>query len=138
MKLAPDFFGLFAATAPLLDADPSLYCVSSWNDHGQKQFVTDSTRLLRSDFFPGLGWMLTREIWQDIRRAQAQTVLAVMHGALLALLELGPVWEGVAPAGKLRICLGLGEGGVGDLAVLIKAEAALQGEGKLAWPLESC
>lgn len=35
MQLSPDFFSYFEATAPLLDADPSLFCVSSWNDHGQ-------------------------------------------------------------------------------------------------------
>ena len=69
MKLAPDFFSLFNATAPLLDADPSLFCVSSWNDHGQARFVRDPLRLLRSDFFPGLGWMLTRAVWDDIKCA---------------------------------------------------------------------
>ena len=47
--------------------DPSLWCVSSWNDHGQKSFVSDPTRLLRSDFFPGLGWMLRRDIWDSIK-----------------------------------------------------------------------
>ena len=31
MVLSPDFLTLFEATAPLLDADPSLYCVSSWS-----------------------------------------------------------------------------------------------------------
>ena len=51
MKLAPDFFSFFNATAPLLDRDPSLFCVSSWNDHGQAQFVRDPARLVRSDFF---------------------------------------------------------------------------------------
>ena len=35
MQLSPDFLSYFEATAPLLDADPSLFCVSSWNDHGQ-------------------------------------------------------------------------------------------------------
>jgi alpha-1,3-mannosyl-glycoprotein beta-1,2-N-acetylglucosaminyltransferase len=35
MQLAPDFFAFFAALAPVLDRDPTLYCVSSWNDHGQ-------------------------------------------------------------------------------------------------------
>ncbi len=35
MELALDFFSYFEATAAVLDADPSLYCVSSWNDHGQ-------------------------------------------------------------------------------------------------------
>jgi hypothetical protein len=34
MDLAPDFFSYFEATAPLLDADDNLLCVSSWNDHG--------------------------------------------------------------------------------------------------------
>jgi alpha-1,3-mannosyl-glycoprotein beta-1,2-N-acetylglucosaminyltransferase len=47
--------------------DPSLWCVSSWNDHGQKPFVSDPTRLLRSDFFPGLGWMLRRDTWNSIK-----------------------------------------------------------------------
>ena len=35
MALAPDFFSYFEALAPVLDRDPTLYCVSSWNDHGQ-------------------------------------------------------------------------------------------------------
>ena len=35
MTLAPDFFSYFDAALPLLDADPSLWCISSWNDHGQ-------------------------------------------------------------------------------------------------------
>ena len=54
MELAPDFFPYFAAGAGLLDSDPSLYTISAWNDHGQKRFVRDSTRLYRSDFFPGV------------------------------------------------------------------------------------
>ncbi len=35
MELAPDFFSYFEALHPLLDTDPSLMCISSWNDHGQ-------------------------------------------------------------------------------------------------------
>lgn len=35
MELAPDFFSYFQALAPLLDRDPKLMCISSWNDHGQ-------------------------------------------------------------------------------------------------------
>lgn len=35
MLLAPDFFPYFLGLGRLMDADPSLYCVSSWNDHGQ-------------------------------------------------------------------------------------------------------
>ena len=69
MELAPDFFGYFAATAPLLDADDSLLCVSSWNDHGQAALVQDARLLARTDFFPGLGWMLTARLWQELRCA---------------------------------------------------------------------
>ncbi|KAL3158246.1 hypothetical protein ABBQ38_010498 [Trebouxia sp. C0009 RCD-2024] len=67
MKLAVDFFPYFEMGAKLLDRDPSLYCISSWNDHGQAQFVQNSTRLERSDFFPGLGWMLTNSLWQSLK-----------------------------------------------------------------------
>ncbi|KAK3287077.1 hypothetical protein CYMTET_5397 [Cymbomonas tetramitiformis] len=67
MELAVDFFQYFEATAPLLTSDPSLLCVSSWNDNGQEQFVNSATALFRSDFFPGLGWMLTRDTWMGLR-----------------------------------------------------------------------
>ena len=67
MRLAVDFFSYFEAGAVLLDKEPSLYCVSSWNDHGQKQFVQHPLRLERSDFFPGLGWMLTATLWHSLR-----------------------------------------------------------------------
>lgn len=52
----PDFLLYFEATAPLLDADPTLWCVSTWNDNG---FTTghswDVRRLFRTSYFPG-GW----------------------------------------------------------------------------------
>ena len=63
LEIAPDFFELFGATAALLD-DPAenLLAVSAFNDNGLKKLVdeaADAGTLLRSDFFPGLGWMLT-------------------------------------------------------------------------------
>ncbi|WOL05310.1 alpha-1,3-mannosyl-glycoprotein 2-beta-N-acetylglucosaminyltransferase [Canna indica] len=66
MEIAPDFFDYFEATAALLDKDKSIMAVSSWNDNGQKQFVHDSQALHRSDFFPGLGWMLTKSVWDEL------------------------------------------------------------------------
>ncbi|KAF5727109.1 hypothetical protein HS088_TW22G00796 [Tripterygium wilfordii] len=66
MEIAPDFFDYFEATATLLDKDKSIMAVSSWNDNGQKQFVHDSYELYRSDFFPGLGWMLTKSTWDEL------------------------------------------------------------------------
>ena len=62
IQIAPDFFDYFQATSELLDQDPSLFAVSAFNDNGH--LVKDPTRLLRSDFFPGLGWMMTRNLWK--------------------------------------------------------------------------
>jgi len=66
MELAPDFFEYMAAMAVLLDADETLWCASSWNDNGQRRFVSDASALYRSDFFPGLGWMLTARLWAEL------------------------------------------------------------------------
>ena len=66
LEIAPDFFEYFAATAPLLDADASLLAVSAWNDNGLRGMARDPTMIYRSDFFPGLGWMLTRRVWGEL------------------------------------------------------------------------
>ncbi|CAL4963264.1 unnamed protein product [Urochloa decumbens] len=66
MVIAPDFFDYFEAAAKLLDNDKTIMAVSSWNDNGQKQFVNDPKALYRSDFFPGLGWMLTKSTWIEL------------------------------------------------------------------------
>ena len=29
-------------------------------------FTDDSRKVVRSDFFPGLGWMMTRDVWRDL------------------------------------------------------------------------
>ncbi|KAH8372374.1 hypothetical protein KR093_011237 [Drosophila rubida] len=68
LNVAPDFFEYFLATHKLLKQDPSLWCVSAWNDNG-KANVVDTARpdlLYRTDFFPGLGWMLTKELWREL------------------------------------------------------------------------
>ena len=61
LHIAPDFFSYFQATSQLLDDDRTLIAVSAFNDNGH--VVYDPKRLLRSDFFPGLGWMMTRSLW---------------------------------------------------------------------------
>jgi alpha-1,3-mannosyl-glycoprotein beta-1,2-N-acetylglucosaminyltransferase len=65
IDVAPDFFSYFKRLAPLLDTDPTLLCISAWNDNGMRAFVSDATQLYRSDFFPGLGWMITRKLWEE-------------------------------------------------------------------------
>jgi alpha-1,3-mannosyl-glycoprotein beta-1,2-N-acetylglucosaminyltransferase len=67
LKVAPDFFWYFRSTAWLLDKDPTLFCVSAWNDNGFKELVSDSKRLFRTDYFPGLGWMIRSDTWRQIK-----------------------------------------------------------------------
>lgn len=66
LEIAPDFFDYFAATRPLLDQDPTIWCVSAWNDNGKKEYVKNNGLLFRSDFFPGLGWMLKKSLWNEL------------------------------------------------------------------------
>lgn len=76
LEIAPDFFEFFDATSPLLWKDPTIFCISAWNDNGQSGHVADPgfsfshllflERLYRSDFFPGLGWMLTKNLWEEL------------------------------------------------------------------------
>lgn len=68
LDIAPDFFEYFLGTYPLLVSDRSLWCVSAWNDNGKSGLVDEHAPhlLYRTDFFPGLGWMLTRQLWQEL------------------------------------------------------------------------
>lgn len=65
MYVSPDFYDYFNTMDIVLDSDPSVMCISAWNDNGQQQFVASHTQTYRSDVFPGLGWMLRRSLWQD-------------------------------------------------------------------------
>nr|CAG4643971.1 EOG090X06K9 [Lepidurus arcticus] len=66
LEVGDDFYSYFQATLPILEADPSLWCVSAWNDNGKESLIDSSSPdlLHRSDFFPGLGWMMTRKLWE--------------------------------------------------------------------------
>lgn len=75
-SVQPDFFDYFSAVEPLLDEDRTLLAASAWSDIGQAAFVSPDAppavaaagvaRVHRSDFFPGLGWMLTRHAWEEL------------------------------------------------------------------------
>jgi len=67
MEVAPDFFSYFGSMLPMLKADNDLYCVSAWNDNGHESMVSDSKKLFRTDFFPGLGWMIDHQMWGEVR-----------------------------------------------------------------------
>ena len=68
--VADDFFDYFQAMQRVLLKDQSLFCVSAWNDNGKAELIDTSNGELvhRSDFFPGLGWMMTRSFWIEIRK----------------------------------------------------------------------
>ncbi|CEM09491.1 unnamed protein product [Vitrella brassicaformis CCMP3155] len=67
MEVSGDFFGYMRAAQPLLHRDPTLLCVSAWNDNGKASLVSDETALYRTDVFPGLGWMLSYRKWAEVR-----------------------------------------------------------------------
>lgn len=66
MEIAADFFDYFIAFTPLLESDPSLFCISAWNDNGIPELAKNETQFHRTDFFPGLGWMLTNRLWAEL------------------------------------------------------------------------
>lgn len=88
LELAFDFFDFMVGMSPLFDKEEggaadgggdgddasssssSLYCVSGFNDNGKAALVEDSSAVYRSDFFPGLGWMMSRSLWEKELRAK--------------------------------------------------------------------
>ncbi len=41
LDISPDFFEYFRALYPILITDPTLYCISAWNDNGKEGLVTN-------------------------------------------------------------------------------------------------
>ena len=66
LEVAPDFFEYFSSLLPFLESSPDIYAVSAFNDNGQSEFVKNPQVLRRSNFFPGLGWMMTRRLWKEL------------------------------------------------------------------------
>lgn len=74
LEISVDFFEYFMALYPILKSDPTLFCISAWNDNGKAGLVSDESELLhRSDFFPGLGWMLTKDLWLELQSKWPKT-----------------------------------------------------------------
>ena len=65
LLFSPDFYRYFEYNAALLEEDPSLMAISSWNDNGFKGKVNDKYMIQRTEYFPGLGWLLTRKLYKD-------------------------------------------------------------------------
>lgn len=68
LDIGNDFFSYFRWGKQVLKTDDTIWCVSAWNDNGGGSII-DTTRgdlVWRTDFFPGLGWMLSRELWEEL------------------------------------------------------------------------
>ncbi len=65
LDVSPDFFSFFSQTLRLLEEDPTLYCVSAWNDQGYEHTSSDPARLYRVETMPGLGWILKRSLYKE-------------------------------------------------------------------------
>lgn len=65
LQIAPDFFDYFLTMLPFLASDHDLLTISAWNDNGFASLVHDNHQFFRSDFFPGLGWAVTRTLWTE-------------------------------------------------------------------------
>ncbi|KAK7101018.1 protein O-linked-mannose beta-1,2-N-acetylglucosaminyltransferase 1-like [Littorina saxatilis] len=65
LDVSPDFFNYFSQTRELLEEDPSLYCISAWNDQGYEHSCKDPSLLYRVETMPGLGWMLKRSLYKE-------------------------------------------------------------------------
>ena len=44
--MSPDFFSFFSQTVRLLEEDPSIYCISAWNDQVVKSFCVNAIKIL--------------------------------------------------------------------------------------------
>ena len=68
LDIAGDFFEYMTAGERLMVKDKSIWCVSAWNDNGKPDFIDEAKPeiLYRTDFFPGLGWMLKKDVWAEL------------------------------------------------------------------------
>nr|XP_039269152.1 alpha-1,3-mannosyl-glycoprotein 2-beta-N-acetylglucosaminyltransferase-like isoform X1 [Styela clava] len=69
IEIAPDFLSYFKEMHELMKKDQTLWCASAWNDNGKTSQVDATEKgaelLYRTDFFPGLGWLLKRSLWEE-------------------------------------------------------------------------
>eukprot|EP01060_Flectonema_neradi_P026671 TRINITY_DN3587_c0_g2_i1.p1 TRINITY_DN3587_c0_g2~~TRINITY_DN3587_c0_g2_i1.p1 ORF type:complete len:490 (+),score=101.83 TRINITY_DN3587_c0_g2_i1:725-2194(+) len=66
LVVSVDFISMMEQAAPMLDIDESIWCVSSWNDNGYIHLDLPSDKFFRTSFFPGLGWMMKRSLWEEL------------------------------------------------------------------------
>lgn len=63
---AEDLIDYSLQTETLLYYDPSVFCISYYNDNGYMEYVFSTTQLYRSELFPTYGYMINRKIWTQV------------------------------------------------------------------------
>ncbi|EDV27534.1 uncharacterized protein TRIADDRAFT_21462 [Trichoplax adhaerens] len=66
LVVSPDILDYFSESLPCLKADNSILTISAWNPNGYRSSSFNTSLLYRSDFFSGMGWILTRKLWNEI------------------------------------------------------------------------
>ena len=66
VTVSNDFFDYFDQLVSVLETDKTLFAVSAWNDNGYPHVSHDPSVVYRTEFFPGLGWMLPQRSWRMI------------------------------------------------------------------------
>ncbi|XP_071518844.1 protein O-linked-mannose beta-1,2-N-acetylglucosaminyltransferase 1-like [Panulirus ornatus] len=66
LDLAPDFIPYFHQTAPLLTSDRKLVCVNAYNYNAFSHTALDPTRLYRVHGVPAYGWMVRRDVAEEM------------------------------------------------------------------------
>ena len=111
LDVSPDFLDYFQALYPLLKYDKTIWCISAWNDNGIDQKIDRRAGmwkkenheciflcqdlLHRSDFFPGLGWLLTKTVWNEIKadwpKGLVRTIVEIRKDSSLIKTDFGMI-----------------------------------------------
>ena len=66
LEVSVDIMDYFSQMIPLLLSDKSVYCISAWSDNGFAHSSNDPGMAYRVEGMPGLGWILKRDIWEEV------------------------------------------------------------------------
>ncbi|XP_042242218.1 protein O-linked-mannose beta-1,2-N-acetylglucosaminyltransferase 1-like [Homarus americanus] len=66
LLLSPDLLRYFHQVSPLLDLDPSVYCVNAYSSNSFADTASDPQVLLRARTYPMYGWMITRAYSSEV------------------------------------------------------------------------
>jgi len=64
LDVSPDILYFFGQLLPIYESDPTVYCISAWNDHGYEHACGDPSLVQRVETMPGLGWVLKRSLYE--------------------------------------------------------------------------